>query len=200
MLYNNDFEVLINSNTLSSWHWYQLILSHVSWGFSWFFVYWAILGWSWIYEYCVMRLWVLFKSCGECCHLAVASARPIWAQILDPCQPSAGLRISCVFQAVMMLFSSAVCPQHGSAFSPEARCSEATVCRSGLYLHMLSSGLIPGACLPRFMGLFSWASPAPLSPRPFPVPEASFFGFSSWKEGPYFSCSATLFLGLISHP
>lgn len=131
---------------------------------------------------------------------AVASTRLIWAQILDPCQPSAGLRTSCVFQAFMMLFSSAVCPQRGSAFSPEARCSEATVCRSGLYLHMLSSGLIPGACLPRFMGLFSWASPAPLSPRPFAVPEASFFGFSSWKEGPYFSCSATLFLGLSSHP
>lgn len=39
----------------------------------------------------------------------VASARPAWVQIRDPCQPSVGFRVSCVFQAFMMLFSSAVC-------------------------------------------------------------------------------------------
>lgn len=110
MLYNNDFEVLINSSTLSSWHWRQLIvLSHVSWGFSWSFVCWAVLGWSWIYEFYAMRLRVLLNSVESVATFVVAGARPVWVQIVDPCQPPAGFCLSCVLQGFVTLIRAAAC-------------------------------------------------------------------------------------------
>ena len=190
--YSNYFEVLVNSSTLLSWHWYQLIiLSHVSWGFSSFFVCWVILAWSWIYDYYIMRLLVLFKSYGECCHLccsrhstdlsADSKSQPAF------CEFQYQLRFQSLHGALQICPCVSLRGQCGTlaVFSPEVQYSESPGCCLGFCLHMLISGLSPGAHT-RSTGLFSWASPAPQSPQSFPVPGAPSVWFFSQKAGALF--------------